>query len=151
MILWSILLSVWVSFPIFPHHSHHSSLFILIDLAIFSWLFFYNLYSSIYLVWDHLGSPSTTPPKKTWWYFNEIILNFQMNLGRTEVFLETFYTKASYVSPFIHVFFLCPFIKLYCFLHICSPQHSVLKGFYGEIAIEVKAWNTLSLASKIDP
>lgn len=56
-------------------------------------------------------------PPKTSWDFNKVVLDLQRNLGRNRSMMNRdFCSKASYVSPFIRVFFLYPFIKFYsCF------------------------------------
>lgn len=67
--------------------------------------------------------------------------------------MKTSGTKASYVSPFVHAFLLFPFIKGCNFLHIGPTNAQFLKALYRGIAIssKAKAWNTLSLAPKMDP
>ena len=60
------------------------------------------------------------------------------------------HTEASYVSPFTRLPLMSIHEVVWLLSHR-SHQCSVLKGFYWEIAIKVKVWNTLSLASKIDP
>ena len=59
------------------------------------------------------------------------------------------HTKASYVSPFTCLPFMSIDKVVWLPSHR-SHQCSILKGFYWEISIKAKVWNTLSLASKID-
>lgn len=91
-------------------------LFVLIDLVVFSWSFFDDPYSPTYLVWDRLASPlhlpNPSPPKITVgilmrlpWIYRKIQEELKFS------WVETFHTKASYVSPSTYIFFLCLFIK----------------------------------------
>lgn len=84
---------------------------------------------SIDLIFDHLSTSlkeKRTSPVGT---FHEVVLNLQINWGELKLsWTATSCSKASCVSPFIHVFFLFPFIKFYSLLHIGPTNAQFLKS-----------------------